>query len=516
MRKDQVFLLACLGYIAGVFAGSFFVVAWWSIFLACAFLIACAAAFPRKNVLALFLPCAMFAFGAMSIAGSLDQFREDALHIGEVSGIGRVADDPEEKNFYRHVIIRMESCERGHCPREKILWQAPLEVRQGHYFSADSDNELLTGQAPRTADIAPGARLSFACALELPENFDPGFDYRMFLAKDGIGYVCRMASQTDSLQDDARSRLTRLFFVPKHTLEEALDKSVPQPEAGLAEGLILGGDNRLPETLKQAFIKAGLSHIVAISGYNIALIAQGFVIFGIVIGLWRRQALWFAACGVILFILMVGAPASAIRAGIMGLCAFAALSAGRLSRSINILVFAAALMLLFQPLLLRYDVGFQLSFLASLAIIVAVPWLERLLPKEFIGKSFAEIALLTFAVELFVVPLLVYQFHIFSPYALLANVLLLPLVPYTMALSFIGALTFLILPGLHLLPAGIAYLFLRLITAGAEQVSVLPGATVELSISAGALLLWYASLFFGIVILKRRFHQYHVQTKNIS
>lgn len=493
MRKDRIFLLACLGYIAGVFAGSFFVVSWWGIVLVLALWAAVAVAFPQKNILLLLLPLALFSFGVFSVAGALDQFRGDALHIGEVSGIARIVNDPEERNFYRQTILRMESCASGQCPREKILWQAP-----------------------RTTDIASGVRFSFACVLELPENFDPGFDYRMFLAKDGIGYVCRMASQTDSLQDDARSRLTRLFFVPKHTLEEALDKSVPQPEAGLAEGLILGGDNRLPETLKQAFIKAGLSHIVAISGYNIALIAQGFVIFGIVIGLWRRQALWFAACGVILFILMVGAPASAIRAGIMGLCAFAALSAGRLSRSINILVFAAALMLLFQPLLLRYDIGFQLSFLASLAIIVAVPWLERLLPKEFIGKSFAEIALMTFSVELFVVPLLAYQFHIFSPYALLANALLLPLVPYTMALSFIGALGFLVLPGLHLLPAGIAYLFLRLITAGAEQVSVLPGATVELSISAGALFLWYASLFFVIVILKRRFHQYHVQTKNIS
>ncbi|MEK9151543.1 MAG: ComEC/Rec2 family competence protein [Patescibacteria group bacterium] len=493
MRKDQIFLLACCGFIGGVFAGSFFVVAWWIIFLSCALLIACVAAFPRKNVFVLFLPLAMFTFGILSVTSSLDQFREDALYVGEVSGIGRVADDPEEKNFYRQVIIRMESCDTAYCPQEKILWQAP-----------------------RIADIVPGARISFTCTLELPKNFDEGFDYRMFLAKDDIGYVCHTASKAEWPQENMRARLTRLFFIPKHSFEEALNKSVPQPEAGLAEGLILGGDNRLPGALKQAFIKAGLSHIVAISGYNIALIAQGFVIFGIVIGLWRRQALWFAACGIILFILMVGAPASAIRAGIMGLAAFAALSVGRLSRSINVLVFAAALMLLFQPLLLRYDVGFQLSFLAALGIIIAVPWLERLLPKEFIGKSFAEIALLTFAVELFVVPLLIYQFHIFSPYALLANVLLLPLVPYAMALSFIGALSFLVLPGLHLLPAGLAYLFLRTVTFVAERISVLPGATMELSIGAGALLLWYAFLFFVIVILKRRFHQYYVQTKNIS
>ncbi|MFZ2299986.1 MAG: ComEC/Rec2 family competence protein [Candidatus Moraniibacteriota bacterium] len=493
MRTDQVFLAACLGYIGGVFAGSFFVALWWVILLLCAVFIACAAAFPRRDIAILSFPLALFAFGILSVSGPLDQYREGNMRNGAVSGVGRVVNDPEERDFYRQAVMRMESCGYEYCPQEKILWQAP-----------------------RTMEIIPGARISFVCALELPKNFDEGFDYRMFLAKDDIGYICRTALKAEVLPEDTRARFTRLFFMPKYAFEMALNKSVPQPEAGLAEGLILGGDNRLPETLKQAFIKAGLSHIVAISGYNIALIAQGFVIFGIVIGLWRRQALWFAVIGIALFVFMVGAPASAIRAGIMGLAAFAALSVGRLSRSINVLVFAAALMLFFQPLLLRYDVGFQLSCLAALAIIVAVPWLERLLPKAFIGKSFVEIALLTFAVELFVVPLLVYQFHIFSPYALLANVLLLPLVPYAMGLSFIGALGFLVLPGLHLLPAGIAYLFLRVITFVAEWISVLPGATAELSIGAGALFLWYASLFFAIVTARKYFQRYYVQTKNIS
>jgi competence protein ComEC len=417
------------------------------------------------------------------------------MRAGEVSGIVRVVSDPEEKSFYRQAIIRMESCENEYCPREKILWQAP-----------------------RTMEIVPGERIAFSCTLEVPKNFDAAFDYRMFLAKDDIGYVCRTATRAEALPEDTRARFTRSFFIPKRAFETALERSLPQPEAGLAEGLLLGGDNRLSETLKQAFVKAGLSHIVAISGYNIALIAQGFVILGIGIGLWRRQALWFAAFGIILFIVLVGAPASAVRAGIMGLCAFAALFAGRLSRSANMLLLAAALMLFFQPLLLRYDIGFQLSFLATLGIIAALPLMERWLPKEFFGKSFAEIALLTFSVELFVVPLLVYQFQIFSPFALVANALLLPLVPYAMFAAFAGGIAFFVLPGLHMLPAAIAYFFLRAITAAAEQISIWPGAAIRISIGAGTLFLWYIGLFFAIVVLKKRYFQRkkYVQAEDIS
>ncbi|OGI21173.1 MAG: hypothetical protein A3J06_03735 [Candidatus Moranbacteria bacterium RIFCSPLOWO2_02_FULL_48_19] len=492
MRKDQVFLLALLGYIGGVFAGSFFVVSGWMLLLGIAVWGSVAVTFPRKNIFLLLFPLLLFAFGVFSIMQSLEHFHAGNIQAREVSGVGRAVSDSEEKSFYHQIIVRMEVCERSKCPSEKILWQAP-----------------------KTVALASGARVSFSCVLELPENFDPAFDYRMFLAKDDIGYVCRKASSWAVLPEDTTGRFIRFFFWPKHAFEKALEKSLPQPEAGLALGLIVGGDNRLPETLKAAFVRVGLSHIVAISGYNIALIAQGFVILGIGIGLWRRQAFLFAALGIIFFVFLVGAPASAVRAGIMGLCAFAAFFAGRLSRGVNMLLLAAALMLFFQPLLLRYDIGFQLSFLATLGIIAAAPFLDQFLSREFLGKGLVEIFFLTLSVEFFVVPVLIYQFHIFTPWALLANVLLLSLVPYAMALGFVSALAFFFLPGLHVLPAAIAYFFLRVITYAVERLSALPNAAVEMSLGGGALLIWYILLFFGIVMMRKRMRRKYVQTKNL-
>ena len=493
MRKDQVFLFVCLGEIVGVFTGSFFVAVWWVILLLFAAWVALLVAFPERDILLLVLPLALFSLGIFSAQDSLDRFRTENMHTGTVSGIARVVNDPEERSFYRHTIVRMESCDNAYCPPEKILWQAP-----------------------RTKEIPPGSRIAFSCALAVPENFDANFDYRMFLAKDDIGYLCRQALRAEMAAEDMRARLMRIFFLPKRAFETALEKTLPQPEAGLAEGLILGGDNRLSENLKQAFITAGLSHIVAISGYNIALIAHVFIFIGLGIGLWRRQALGFAALCIILFIVLVGAPASAVRAGIMALTVFAALLVGRLSQSVHMLVAAAVLMLIFQPLLLRYDVGFQLSFLATLAIIAALPLIGRILPKEFLGKTLVEIAFLTFSVELFVVPLLAYQFQSLFPFALFANVLLLPLVPYAMATAFTAGVAFFVLPGLHLLPAALGYAFLRSITFAAEHISLWPGATTPVSVGVPALLLWYVGLFFAIVMIQRRIRKKYVPTKNIS
>lgn len=492
MQKDQIFLTACLGYLVGVFVGSFFVALWWIAPLLFAVWVALCFVFPCKNTFFSVFFLALFLLGILSAENALNRFREENMHAGEVSGTARVVNDPEERDAYRRVLIRMESCDREPCPEEKILWQAPL-----------------------MGAIVSGARIAFSCALEIPENFDARFDYRMFLAKDDIGYICQRATHTEVLAEDGRARLTRMFFIPKRMLENALAGSLPQPEAGLAEGLLLGGDNRLPETLKQAFIKTGLSHIVAISGYNIALIAQAFVILGIGIGLWRREALWFAAAAIILFILLVGAPASAIRAGIMALTVFMALFFGRLSQSVNMLMAAAVLMLFFQPLLLRYDAGFQLSFLATLAIILAFPIISHFIHGEFFGKSFVEIALLTFSVELFIVPLLLYQFQIFSPFALLANAVLLPLVPYAMAGAFISGITFFILPGLHLLPSVFAYVCLRGITSVVEWISTWPGASVELTIGAPMMLFWYGMLFFVIVRVKHSMRKKYVRAENI-
>lgn len=482
MRSDQVFFWVNVSGIGGVAYGSFFVPAL-SIFLLClALLFAWMSVFPNKKIgygiifLGVFIATAIFAYETRS------DIQSSKIFFGkEVSGIARVGADPKEKSFFREVRLHFEHCDETICPVKDVLWQVPLEV-----------------------PVAAGQKFQFSCRLEPPENFSPDFDYRMYLLKEGVGFLCHDAIYT-IVERDTRGRVFELLYWPKHRFEEALERSISEPEAGLAKGLILGGSDYLSRETNAVFQRVGLSHIVAVSGYNITLVAQCFLTIGILFGLWRKHALWVAFFCICLFVLMIGMPASAVRAGVMAGIAFAAAHTGRLTQSLSVLVFAALAMLCVNPLLLRYDVGFELSFLAALGIIIGSVWWESFFSKTFPGKSVAEIFWLTCMVEIFVVPIILYQFHMFSPLVLLANTLVLPLIPYAMAFSFLTGALYLVIPGAQTIFAWIEYVILSGIMRMVETLGSFSFSYKEIgSLPVGIVFVWYLFVFFGIVIIERR------------
>ena len=113
---------------------------------------------------------------------------------------------------------------------------------------------------------------------------------------------------------------------------------------------------------------------------NITIISSLILSFVLGLGFWRNQAFYFSAFIIFIYILMIGAPASAVRAGVMASILIAAQGFGRISSGARAVVFAAVLMLFFNPLLLRFDVGFQLSFLAILAFIFLMVFIWFLFP----------------------------------------------------------------------------------------------------------------------------------------
>lgn len=324
-----------------------------------------------------------------------------------------------------------------------------------------------------------GDELKTKCILQEPKNFeDSNFDYQMYLAKDGIHRVCNRA-QITAVAKNKGSIFYSAVLAVKNKFEEKLSAIFPDPEGAYLKGLLLGGSKRMTKDLNDAFSRTGTTHTVAVSGYNVTIVAAFLMWLGIFLGLWRQQVFSFAVLGIVIFVLMTGAPSSAVRAGIMGALVIWAMKEGRLANSTNAIILAAAVMLLINPLLLRYDAGFQLSFFATLGIVWLYPLFEKFFQKGS-PNILKETILMTMAAQIFVLPILLNSFEKLSLVSPLANLLILPAIPYIMGTGFAAGIAGFIFVPLGKLVGFIPYLLLKLELAIVQGLGDLSWASVEI------------------------------------
>lgn len=395
----------------------------------------------------------------------------------EFSGPVEVIERDAPKVFYRPMIVRPLADDwRG----GDVLYRAPID------FAA-----------------TPGERLDFSCTLKRPENFEPGFDYRALLASRGTGYVCERGGESRTVPGEGRSIRTMLYRT-QSDFQRRVNALLPEPESGLLTGLLIGGSDTLAPETKAAFARAGLSHIVAVSGYNMSIVADGLVILALVFGLWRRLAVGLAVVGLAFFLLIIDGSAASLRAALMAWLAFGAYFVGRPGASWNGLLIAACIMLVANPLLIRFDIGFQLSFLATLALLVFARHFETFgFFRTWYGKV-AALFLTTVVIELFTLPVIVSAFGTISVVAPLANAIVLPLVPVAMFVG-IAAIVFVSLaPPFGFLATLLVWLPLTGIIRSAEWLAGIPGASVSgLDSSAPFAVLWYVGLGGAVYLLER-------------
>ncbi len=297
---------------------------------------------------------------------------------------------------------------------------------------------------PNYPEYFYGDVLKITGKLQFPTVFED-FNYKNYLAKDKIYYVSYYP-KIETLNRNQGNKIFSLILKFKNNLTQKVETLMPFPEVSILEGIILGNKQIFSEEIKNNLSITGTSHITAISGMNIVIISEILMIVLIGLGLWRKQAFYFVVVLIVLFILMVGAPASAVRAGIMGMILLYAKKIGRLNSPVRIMIFAGAIMLAFNPLLLRYDIGFQLSFLAVLGLIYIKPIFDnlwgKLLKKEHIG-SVLEIINTTIAAQISVLGILIYNFGKISFISPVANIVIVPFITLLtiIGIIFIGGLT---------------------------------------------------------------------------
>lgn len=225
----------------------------------------------------------------------------------------------------------------------------------------------------------------------------------------------------------------------KNFLLSQFKKSLPPQEAALMGGLTLGSRADFSAEFKNQMKLSGTTHLVALSGYNIGILVFAVAyVFGYFLS--RRKTFYLTLAVIFLFVLMVGAEASVVRAAIMGFLALLAKESGRIYSPRNAVILTAFVMTLVDPTVLVFNVGFQLSFLSLLGIVYLSPALKKFLRIDEKNNSGAkELAVMTSSAQLAVMPLIISVFGQFSLMAVFANVLILAFVPFTMFLGFLLA-----------------------------------------------------------------------------
>ena len=328
-------------------------------------------------------------------------------------------------------------------------------------------------------------------------NSNADFDYASYLAKSDVHALLYYPEYSIPLDWEPSFWLElRLSIVGRlHGLRDSLagsiNASVRQPEAAYLSGILVGAQGIVPDNIKEMFSRTGTSHILAISGYNITIVAG--MLSMLLAPLGRRRSFWFAIGGITVFTVMVGASASVVRAAIMGVMALAAGQFGRQAASGILILLSAAVMCLINPLLLRWDVGFQLSFLALIGIVYIEPLISPLFSKLLRWDWLAGTAATTASASLAVLPLLLFNFKQLAVYTLPVNIIVLPLVPVAMALGFATAVAGLI-PVVGQIIGQVAWLVAAFQLSVIRIFSNLPYAALEVHMSWIALVSAYAAL----------------------
>lgn len=285
--------------------------------------------------------------------------------------------------------------------------------------------------------------------------------------------LSREPNQPEPFDKLRMTKGNELSFVRDIALRR-LDSLFPEPSASFAKGLLFGASVKLPESLREDFRKAGLTHIFALSGYNVIVILSALEILFVVIS--RHKWTILSIDILILFIVVVGGSASIVRAVIMGSLNLIAKCLGRPSPGFWGLLLAGFVMIIVQPRLLFHDIGFQLSFAASAGIIFFASRISRFF-ERFINKNMlVEIASSTIAAQILTLPILVIYFQGFSLISLFANIIVLPIIPWLMLGSFLSLF-------LGVIAAGPAYLLFSFVLAIIHWFAGIPFAFVEIGIS---------------------------------
>jgi competence protein ComEC len=345
---------------------------------------------------------------------------------------------------------------------------------------------LLLVHAPRYPEYHYGDRLAVTGLLETPPIFED-FSYKDYLARQGIHTMIRRP-EIKLVETGQGCLFLTAMFTFKQKAAGVINQALAEPYAGLLNGILLGIETGIPPELYEDFNRTGTSHIIVISGSNILVIAALFLFISRRT-LGQRYAPYIAMTAIVIYTLLVGADASVRRAAFMGGMWMLAMMVGRPGLALNSLFFAGISLTLINPQMI-WDAGFQLSFAATLGLIVLFPPMERAAftlyqqwrPGQAPGLGLAllsDLLIMTLAAQMATAPLVLYNFGRLSLVSLLSNALIGPAQPPVMVLGGLLALGGIVWPPLGQFFGWLVWLPLAWTVWVVEQSASLPLASLD-------------------------------------
>lgn len=342
-----------------------------------------------------------------------------------------------------------------------------------------------------------------------PHGEKKSFDYAAYLLTRNIG--SEMMYPKVEVIDTASHTFTHTLGRWKEDLVKRIDMYVSSPAQSLASGMLFGA-NSMSQELTQTFRTVGLSHIIVLSGFNIMIVIASVLFVLRFVPLVLRIVI--ATCSVVMFVMMVGGEVSVLRATAMAFVGLLATLVGREYVAKQALVLSLLAIVMYEPYALLHDVSLHLSFLATAGLVYMSAPLQVLCVR-IKNITLRDVCTTTLAAYLATLPYIMYTFGTVSVYALLANIVVLPLVPLAMLLSFLVVVCSYVSHSLALVFGFIDSLFLNLILYVARVVEQLPFASFPLTISFLGMCALYLGIIIFVVHLYKKFSRSTVE-KSLS
>lgn len=398
------------------------------------------------------------------------------------------------------------------------LWRGGIYIQKLHELQSLTGRKV-TIEATATSDsiYSEGSQIEFTAnkvqLLDPPSKFlagsfkISGFGVPMIYRGDRVQVSGKLFPMRGSNQ--ARIAYAQLERVGADTnwinsftrrFAAGMQSALPEPNASFGLGLLIGQRNTLPVELTNQLIMVGLVHIVAVSGYNLTIIIRGFnrLRFGS-----KYQRLMLSLVFIGFFLLVTGFSASIVRAAIISTLSLWAWYYGLKIRPILLIAFAAALTGFISPFYVWGDMSWYLSFLAFFGVLIIAPQVaNRLFRRQ--PKNLTMVVIETLSAEVMTLPLIMMSFSQLSLIGLLANALVVPLVPYAMLLAAIAAGAGMATPAIAGWFAWPANPLLTYILDVVRGLSSIPGIFLHRSISMTDMLSIYAAVLLVIVVTHRR------------